>query len=351
MAGSFYVDIIQVGVSMILIIAIGYILSWLQLFDADGFKAMNAFSAKICFPFLLFRSMASRPFKEISVRPLYNALLSSASSQIVLLVIFFFKFDDRLYTYLSTVISSCYINYIILGLPIFTSIWGNNYNQIPAISSFCHYILLVPLFIINSQLWKIKKEKEELFKKQQLEGGKNADVKLQKLTWKDVVMAFWTAVKTPLVVGNIIGIIWSAIGIPFPPFFKKLSDYVGDGITLFALLGIGRFLQQKSLISCHWFQLLSCLVVRFFIFPGFSFLWSYVFKFPNRIARQCLVLSMLPAANAGFILANSVGIGANVASAMVFWSLIFLVPVLLLWFYILDHYDIFHDDLSDIEKT
>lgn len=349
MGHSFYLDIVQVGVAMILIIAIGYLISLFKLFDADAFKAMGAFSAKIAFPFLLYRSMASRPFKEISVKPLYNALLASASTQIVLLLVFAFKFEDRFYMYLSTVISSCYINYIILGLPIFTSIWGNNYNHIPAICSFCHYILLVPLFIINSQLWKIMKEKEE-FNKKQLEGTATGDVKLQKITWKDVLMAFWTALKTPLVVGNIIGIIWSAIGIPFPTFFKKLSDYVGDAITLFALLGIGRFLQQKSLISCHWLQLLVCLIVRFFVFPGFSFLWSWVFKFENRLARQCLVLSMLPAANAGFILASSVGIGANVASAMVFWSLIFLVPVLIFWFFILDHFNIFPDDLSDITK-
>lgn len=346
---SFYLDVIQAAVACLLLILIGFLFSKYKVLSGPNFTSLNKISSKIFFPFLLFRSLASRPFKEITFQPLLDALLTNVSTQIILGLIFTYKFDDKLYTYLSTVIGSCYINYIILGLPIFTSIWGNNYNQVPAICSFCHYIELVPFFIVMSDLWKIKKAKEAAAQAAIENGDLDANLK-QGITCYDVGMAFWTALKTPLVVGNICGLIWSAIGIPYYKFFNRLAQYIGDGISVFALIGIGRFLEQKSLLSCHWLQLLTCLIVRFFVFPGFSLLYAMAFNFPNRTGRQCVVCAMLPAANAGFILANSVGVGANVCSAMVFWSLIFIVPILLLWFYILDHYNIFVDDLSDITK-
>ena len=352
---SFYVDVVQAAVACLLIIMLGYLFSRFKVLDADGFASINTFSAKICFPFLLFRSLASRPFKEITFEPLLSSLLTNISTQILLTTIFLIKFEDKLYTYLATVIAGCYINYIILGLPIFTSIWGNNYNQVPAICSFSHYIELVPFFLLSAQLWKIKKEKEEETRnKANASNEENPSEEPAKseqhITIKDIGLAFWYSFKTPLVVGNIVGLIWSAIGIPYYTFFNVLAKHIGDGISVFALMSIGRFLEQKSLLSCHWMQLLTCLVVRFFVFPAFALGYATAFNFPNRTGRQCVVCARLPAANAGFILANSVGIGANVCSAMVFWSLVFIVPVLILWFYILDHYNIFPDDLSDIKK-
>ena len=349
---SFYLAVIQAAIACLLIILVGYLFSKFKVFDQEEFSALNAFSSKIAFPFLLFRSLASRPFKEITFDPLISSLLTNISTQILLIITFAFPFDDKLYMFLSTMIGSCYINYIILGLPIFTSIWGNNYNQVPAICSFCHYIELVPLFLILAQIHRIKKEKEEAIQKEaegntEVEANSAASIKVR-ITIKDVGMAFWTALKTPLVVGNILGLIWSAIGIPYYTFFSTLGDRLGDCISIFALVSIGRFLEQKSLLSCHILQLVTCLIIRFFVFPALAMGFALALKFPNRTGRQCVVCAMLPAANAAFVLAHSVGIGANVCSAMVFWSLVFIVPILILWFYIMDKYRIFIDDLSDI---
>lgn len=361
--GNLYTNILQVGIGCLILIGLGYYSSKFKLLTAEEFKTANQFSGKVCFPFLLFRSLASKKIREITFQPLVNALLMSSSSQILICVLFLFPFEDRLYTYLSTVVSSCYINYIILGVPIFSSIWGDNYNHIPAICSFCHYILLVPLFMIWAQLYGIRKHKRELYeaaKRREEEAAQNdpssvpsmsaqegqsepehVDEKMLRITWKDVVWAFASALKTPLVIGNFCGLIWSAIGIPYPTYFQRLGKYLGDGVVVYALFSIGRFLQQHSLFACKIWQLLTCLFIRFFICPGFSCLYAYALKLDHTLARQCVILSGLPAANAGFILASSVGIGADVASAMVFWSLVLIVPVVMMWFAIFDHGGLF----------
>lgn len=377
--GNMYIDVVQVGVCCLLLIGVGFVLSKFKIMSPDEFKVFNKMNTYVNFPFLLFRSLAYRKLRDITFQPLINALLMSASTQVfVAIIVFALPLQDRLQTYLSTIISSAYINYIIIGLPIFNSIWGTSYNHIPGICPLAHYILLVPLFMIWSQLWQIKKKKKELSEQRQREAlaqqesnsttgeglaenlieGENAiddkkdNIKSNleineenlKLTWKDVVMAFVNAAKTPIVIGNVVGLIWSATGLSYPLFFEKIGKFMGDIVLVLALVSIGRFLQVNSILSCKWYQLLACLVIRFFVCPGFSLLYALAFKLDGRLSRQCVILSSLPAANAGFILANSVGLGANVASAMVFWSLILIVPVLMFWFFIFDKTGIFPED-------
>ena len=364
---NFYLDVLQAGVSCLLLISVGFILSKFQVFSGTEFKVFNHVNSDIALPFLLFRSMASRKIREISFLPLINALLMSASTQLcTAFVCFIFPFKDKLATYLSTVISSVYINYLVIGLPIFNSIWGTNYNHIPSICTFTHYILLVPSYLVLSQLWHIKKDKEKQLQVKNVNENKMNDdsqkdmenenkdvneektsaVKADRITIKDVGMAFYITFKSPIVIGNVIGLVWSAIGIEYYPFFERLGKYLGDIVLVFALVSIGRFLQVNSLLSCHWFHLISCLFIRCFVCPGFSALFAWAMKLDGRLARQCIVLSALPAANAGFVMATKMGIGAGVASAMVFWSLIIIVPVLIFWFFIFNHFGLFPDPES-----
>ena len=340
---GYEVDTVQTSVACLSIISIGFILSKFKLFTPEEFKTLNTFNANVPFPFFLFRALAPRKIREISFMPLFDSLLMSCACQIMVAsVASIFPFKDKLYTYLATVISSCYIHYLIIGRPIFNAIWGTAYDQVPAICTFTHYIVLVPVFLVLAQLWHIKQDKMKAAA--DTAGEENAELKApgkDKITFKDVGLAFWTALKTPLLVGNIIGLIWSAIGIPYPIFMNYIAKYFGDVVMAVALMSIGRFLHIHSILSCSWIHLISCLFIRFFVCPGFAALFALALKLDGRLARQCTILSCLPAANAGFVLGNSVGIGANVASAMVFWTLVLIVPVLIFWFFLFDHFHIF----------
>lgn len=340
---SFYLDVLQAGVSCLLIIGVGFMLSRFKVFSRKEFKVFNQVNSKIFLPFLLFRSLASRKMKDITFLPLYNALLMSISTQILVAIICaIIPFKDKLGTYLSTVISSVYINYLIIGLPIFNSIWGTEYNHIPAICTFTHYIILVPMYIILAQIWNVQQKKNQQSTDDHQDNEQNSFK--HRISIKDVGLAFYTTIKTPLLIGDIIGLIWSAIGIGFFPYFNIIGKYFGDAVLVFALVSIGRFLQVNSLLSCHWLHLVSCLFIRCFVCPGFSALYAYLMKFDGRLARQCIVLSSLPAANAGFVLSSEMGIGANVASAMVFWSLLIIVPVLFFWFFLFNHFNLFTEE-------
>ena len=231
-----------------------------------------------------------------------------------------------------------------MGFRYSTLYGGTAYDQVPAICTFTHYIVLVPVFLVLAQLWHIIKDKKKMAEEEQANaeiGNEPATPAKTRITIKDVGMAFLVTLKTPLLVGNIIGLIWSAIGIPYPKFVEHISKYFGDVVMVTALVGIGRFLEVHSILACNWIQLITCLVIRFFVCPGFAALFAWALKLDGRLSRQCTILSCLPAANAGFVLGNSVGVGANVASAMVFWSLLLIVPILIFWFFIFNHFNLF----------
>jgi predicted permease len=344
---GYEVDVIQVGCSCLLLIGIGFVLSRFQIMGAAEFRILGAFNSAVSFPFLLYRSLASRKIKDLSFMPLVDALLMSASTQLLVgLITFILPLKDSLYMYLSTVISSAYINYIILGLPIFNSIWGTEYNHVPAICTLTHYVLLVPMFLILSQLWQVRKARQEKIeeRKQNPDLDDGEPLPEARITCRDVINAFVTALKTPLVVGIFVGLLSSAAGVPYVLFFDSLASYMGDIVLVYALIGIGRFLQINSILNCNWLQLLACLIIRFFVCPGFAALYAWILRFNGRLARQCTILSCLPAANAGFVLANTAGIGAGEASAMVFWTLILIMPILMFWFFIFNHFGIFPED-------
>jgi predicted permease len=328
---GFELDVVQVGVAMLLLISVGYVLSRFQLLSPDEFKSLGAFNTNIAFPFLLFRALASKDLRDLTPLPLFNSLLMSASAQFLIAVsCAVLPLKDRIHAYLSTVISSVYINYVIIGLPIFHALWGTEYDHLPAVCTITHYVLLVPVFLIFAQLWKIRQAKAE-------SPGEDAGA----LTLRDVGMAFYTALKTPLVGGIFVGALRAVIGIPYPIFPKYQSRYTGDIVLVFAMCGIGRFFHLHSILKCNWVQLVSCLVIRFILCPGLSALYAWVLRFDARLARQCTIMSCLPAANAGFVLGNSLGIGADIASAMVFWTIILIVPALIFWFFVLDKIGLF----------
>ena len=342
---GYEVDVIQVAAACIMVILIGYCLSRFKIFSPDEFKNLATFNSNVPFAFFLFRALAPRKIREISFFPLWDSLLMSASTQLLVAIsCVVLPLKDKLYTYLSTVVSSCYINYLIIGLPIFNSIWGTDYDQVPAICTFTHYVLLVPVFLVLAQLWNIMNDKKNAEQDGVENGQESTPQSKRKITIKDVGMAFWVTLKTPLLVGNIIGLIWSAIGIPYPPFVDHLARFFGDVVMVTALVGIGRFLQVHSILACSWIQLLTCLAIRFFVCPGFAALFAWALKLDGRLSRQCTILSCLPAANAGFVLGNSVGVGANVASAMVFWSLLLIVPILIFWFFIFNTFNLFPEE-------
>ena len=343
MVASFAVDVIQIGVSCLLIVFVGYFLSWSKLLRASDFQRADRFAGKVCFPVLQFRCLAYRKLSEYSFDPLFNAMLMNATSQIILLIFFLLPFGDPLEEYLSTTISSVFVNYVPIGAIVIEQVWGPGLEHVIGICPLSNFLVLVPFFLIEAQLWEIKKRKKELLAAAVDNEESAGDHKELGITYKDVLFAFLAAIRAPIVVGTLIGFAWSIFGIPYPPFLEKIGNYMGDIVLVFGLLGVGHVLQTNGLIACHWIKLIFYLAVRFFICPCLSWLYVLAFGLKGKIARMSIIFSALPSSNGAYVIAQTAGVGVKATSSMILFTLILIVPVLILWFFIFDSFGLYVD--------
>ena len=261
--------------------------------------------------------------------------LVNASVHIIICLSFIIWRKDGLEKYVTIQISTCYVNYIIIGLPIFTSIWGEDSSKIIVICPFFHYFFVVPLYMLLTNIAKIKREKELKF-------ASNSDEKfVYHLTCKDRGLAFWNSIKTPLLVGAFLGLIWACTSIKAPTFLLRLAKYMGDFVVVFSLLCIGSFLEKNSIVACEWYILVICVSLRFILSPLLGIAFSKALKISGTLGRQCSILSTMPLSTVAYILASSTGYGQAAASSVVFWTVILVIPSIIFWFWIIDKFKLF----------
>lgn len=108
-----YTDVIQVGVSMLLIIIVGFVLAKLKIVTLKDSSPLNNVVFYIGFMPAIIRGIAPKKLKELDFKPFGIAALMAISTYIAVAFIMIYPFKNRMGTYLSTGFPAAYINYII----------------------------------------------------------------------------------------------------------------------------------------------------------------------------------------------------------------------------------------------
>ena len=331
-----YSNVIQVGLGIILMILVGFLLSKGNIIASDTFHKLNSFQFKACFIFLVSSNIARRDIYSFNLMPFFIGALSLLSSLIIYLVILFIKFEDKFGTFLSTVLPAIYVNYIIIGLPIFNSIWGENDNVIVFIICLSNDIVTVPIYLVLSTLYNVYKSNREHREKGEEE---------EKFTLISCGSILKNIFVNPIILGYVVGVTWSLLKIPIFTFFDTILIYMSQIVFAGSCLCVGAFLAEHSLISCPIVQFIACLIGRHIIMPAFSLLFCKLLKIKGKMAKQCVIMMALPTAVASYLLTSNCGVGQGVASTMIFWTNMIFLPAIILWMLVLDKFNIFPEDV------
>lgn len=326
-----YVDIIQVGVRILLLIAIGFICIKFEFVDKDVIPNVNRFLLNCCYPALIFRSVAATKIKEINFIPFAIGGLVVISLYIVCAFVFLIPnkwLKNRFYYFLSTSLPSNYTNYLIIGLPFFTSMWPGQSNVMITVINLSNDLVCVPIFLISSNLYQVHKS-NQMHKA-------NKDGIVEKFDFKMLGTILLNIVKNPIIIGNVVGFIWSGAGWSICPFLQHVADFMADGVLALCLFCVGGFLSQYSLIACPWLQFVICVILRDLVMPLFGFAYAKAFKLDKDLAYQCTLMPMMPSATASFMLTYSNNCGPGVSSTMIFWSTVLVVPAMIAWIAVID---------------
>lgn len=325
----YYVNVIQVGLSMIFIILLGFVCTKFNFIPKRESDVVNKFVFRAGFFCLTIRSLAGKTRQELNFYPLVIGGLMSISVYLLTALMLLYPFKDRWSQYLSTVFPGNYINYVISGVPIFQALWEPKDEVMIPIITLSNDLITSPIFLCLGAIYQLKKQAQTHPGERPLPKGQMILVILKKIF------------SNPILLGNLVGLLYVCTNLPVPIYLRELFNMLGDLCLPLSLYCVGAFLSQHSLISCHWLKFLAAFILRAFIGPFFATVFAYALPLKPRLARQCVIMATQPTAVACFQLALNAGVGPGSASTLIFWTTLLTVPILICWVEILDGLNLF----------
>ena len=328
-----YSSVIQTGCSLLAIIFIGFVIFKFGIVPSSHIISLNKFLLKTCYLPLVAKTIASSNIKQIDFMPFLLGALTVTVFGILLSVVFLFPLKDKFKFYLSSFVSTSFVNYLIVGLPIFESIWDPSQEVMLPILNLSNDIYVCVIYLILSNIYLII-QKNKVHK--QLEDGKEEHFNL-----KTIASILIRIITNPIIIGNILGFIWSGAGFGKCPFLWDLMTNLSKCVTCCSMLCVGGFISQHSVLACHWLHFLGCIFLRHILFPTIMTILCYIFHISNTLARQCIIMSIMPTATVSFILACDFNISPGVPSTLILWTCILCVPFTIIWNIVLDELHLF----------
>jgi predicted permease len=145
-------------------------------------------------------------------------------------------------------------------------------------------------------------------------------------------------------IGYIIGFVWAGFHIPVPLFLDEAILVLSETCLSMSCLCVGAFLAQHSLVACHWVQFVIGLTFRHIVCPALAGVFAKIINVGPTEARQCVIMAALPSAVASYLLSTNAGVGAGVASTMIFWTNVAFLPAIIGWFLVMDKLQLFVEE-------
>ena len=318
-----YTNVIQVGASILAVILVGFIVFKFKFMSFESIGTLNRFLMKTCYLSLVARNLAKRHFSELNFMPFVVGALTVIITHIFFLVVFLFPIKDKFKYYLSSVLPSAFVTYLIIGIPIFDAMWDASENVMVSMITLSNDIVVTPIYLVISSIYLSKHSQNKVSAK---DVCKNIGMQL---------------ITSPIIIGNIIGILWSLTGWEIPIFFQGLLTLLGDVVLGICLLTIGGFIAQNSIMACSWVKFIFCIIMRHWGIPAITMFLCWALKLSPRLSRQCILMTVLPTGTPAFLFSSSTGIGPGVSSTLIFWSTVLSIPFIILWVLMLDGLNLF----------
>ena len=379
-----YVDIVQVGLALLTIIAFGFIAFKFGFLPIPSIPVLNKFLLKVCYLCLVARNLAKKKLRELDFTPFFIGALTTLGTHVLIALVFLFPLKDRYKAYLSCILPCSFVNYLVIGIPVYDAIWDPSGNIMVSMMTLSNDLVTVPIYLVMSNIYLARRQRRELARLQKREEQvlaleeqnatqEEVEKKLEELDEEEeediedlpgdvkeedkterhhVITAGGVAKKiilqivtNPIIIGNILGFIWSATGWTLPTFFTTITTYLGDEVLGICLITVGGFIAQHSIIACHWMKFAICVLIRHVLMPLMSLGFCYALKVSTSLSRQCVIMTILPTGTTAFLMSSATGLGPGVSSTMIFWSTILAIPFIIVWLLVLDKLGIFVEEV------
>lgn len=293
------------------IIACGYLSGQRKLLGENGAEALNKFVYWIALPALLFRAMANVDLVTLFNWGFIGAYTGAqAATMITAMFVGTLLFKNSSAESAVNGMNAVYGNTGYMGIPLAFAAFGEAAAIPVIITVVINTSVIVALATIRIEISQSK-------------GGHIAHIA------KDVGRALGTS---PILIAPILGILWSASGVPLPKAMNIFTEIVGNAAGPCALVAIGLFLAGKPIAE----GLLETSLTAFLKLVAQPLLtWWLALQFfdldPLWVAVAVL-MAALPTGAGSFVLAQQYGVYVTRTSSVILISTLLSVLTLSVYF-------------------
>lgn len=285
-----FVTCLNAVLPIFLLMALGYLAKCLKLVDRKDVARINKVIFKLFFPIMMFYSVYNSDLSS-AVRPaliLYTVLGVLAAFALSIVFVHFYV-EER--SIKGVMVQGIYrSNFVIIGLPIATSLLGDtNLGPVAILMA-----VIVPLFNILAVIIL-----------QYYSGEKTSFGKLM----HDILV-------NPLILGSAAGLIALVLGLKLPAALESFARQVNQSASPFLLFLLGAFFEFDGL-SARRRELIAACVGRLIVVPGIFLTIGALLGF--RGIEFAALIGAFASANAvtSFSMAQQMGSDAELAGSIV----------------------------------
>jgi len=304
------------------LIGIGYFAVAVGLIGDQIGDALGEFVFTISLPLLLFRTLSTAGWPEVSPWPFwltYFAGVALVWTLATLIVRRGFKRDARAGVVAG--ISASYSNLVLLGIPVVNQAFGEEGLVIILVLVTIHLAVMMTVSAIHTE---IAAHQDGLSKE-----GLNILIVARR-----VVIAL---AKNPIIIGTLGGVAYNATGLPFDGVPRVLIDRIADIAIPCALLALGMALKRYgvsgSIMPALWLTGLKVLVLPITVY----LIARYVAHMPPLYVAVATIGATCPTGVNAYLIATRVGTGHALSATTITLSTAASLFMMGFWLTIFGH--------------
>lgn len=276
---------------LFLMMVLGYFLHKTPLLDDSFANKMNNFVFKVALPVQLFKNLADSDFHSVwnTKIVIFSFLVSLVSIAIVFGCSFLLK-DRSLQAEFTQ--ASYRSSQALLGSALMTNLYGSTGSLALIL------IGAVPLYNVAAvTLLTIM-----------VPGGR--------LTRKTILKTLKGIITNPIILGILVGLLWSLLGIPQPAIFSRCVSNLAATATPLGLIALGASIDLKKATACLK-PTLMCTAFKLVIFPALFLPLAVWIGCRGELLAVMLVMLGSPTTVSCFSMARSMGHEGTLSSSTV----------------------------------
>lgn len=298
---------LPVLLSVILVLALGQLLSRTILKEASFWQGMSKLSYWVLFPALLFKTVSQSDFTGMQIDAVVIAMLVGLFG--VFVISWIIGAQAKLSNAdLSSVLQGSFRHNGFMALAIIAGLYGEAGVEI---GTLCIAILVPPSNVLSvCVLIYLNK--------------RNDKVNTGQLLAKEIA-------RNPLILAILAGVIAKYMPLPTPAFLLETTGLLGRGALPALLLAVGAGVQFTSSIKGTVIPLGIALLAKTLIFPAIMVTTAMYFGISGLTLNIIAIFGVMPTAISSYALARELDGNASLMAEIISFQTLLSLPIMLIW--------------------